>query len=101
MDRAIIENAFLQGGVRVICCTSTLAEGVNLPCHLAIVKGTAAFADGIRKVQELTDLDVLQMMGRAGRPQFDDSGVAVIMTRSQNVSHYERLVSGQEPIESR
>lgn len=26
--------------------------------------------------QPITDLDLMQMIGRAGRPQFDDSGVA-------------------------
>lgn len=41
------------------------------------------------------------MIGRAGRPQFDDSGVAVILTRSDKRSKYENLISGKEPLESR
>lgn len=40
------------------------------------------------------------MLGRAGRPQFDDSAVAVILTRKERVAHYERLVSGTESLES-
>jgi ATP-dependent DNA helicase HFM1/MER3 len=40
------------------------------------------------------------MLGRAGRPQFDDSAVAVILTRKERVSHYEKLVAGTEPLES-
>jgi ATP-dependent DNA helicase HFM1/MER3 len=42
----------------------------------------------------------MQMLGRAGRPQFDDSATAVILTRKERVSHYERLVSGSESVES-
>lgn len=42
----------------------------------------------------------MQMLGRAGRPQFDDSAVAVIMTRKERVSHYEKLISGSESLES-
>lgn len=42
----------------------------------------------------------MQMLGRAGRPQFDDSAVAVILTRKERVAHYERLVSGTESLES-
>lgn len=40
------------------------------------------------------------MIGRAGRPQFDDTGVAVILTRSDKRSKYENLISGKEPLES-
>lgn len=40
------------------------------------------------------------MLGRAGRPQFDDSATAVILTRKERVSHYERLVQGSESLES-
>ena len=40
------------------------------------------------------------MLGRAGRPQFDDSAVAVILTRRERVSNYEKLVAGTEQIES-
>lgn len=40
------------------------------------------------------------MLGRAGRPQFDDSATAVILTRKERVAHYERLVQGSESLES-
>lgn len=42
----------------------------------------------------------MQMLGRAGRPQFDDSAIAVILTRKERVHHYEKLVSGTESLES-
>lgn len=71
---------------------------MNLPCHLVIIKGTAGWQDGGCK--EYSDLEIMQMLGRAGRPQFDDSAVAVIMTRKERVSHYEKLISGSESLES-
>ena len=40
------------------------------------------------------------MLGRAGRPQFDSSAVAVIITKLEKVSKYEKIVSGQELLES-
>ncbi|KAK5149095.1 hypothetical protein LTR04_000090, partial [Oleoguttula sp. CCFEE 6159] len=100
-DRAIIEKAYLQGEVNVICCTSTLAVGVNLPCHFVIIKNTAFYVNAVVGCKEYSDLEVMQMLGRAGRPQFDDSAVAVIMTRLEKVRHYEKMVSGQEIMESR
>lgn len=40
-------------------------------------------------------LQVLQMVGRAGRPQFDNEGVAVIMTSKDSIHRYQRMVAGQ------
>ncbi|EFJ38982.1 hypothetical protein VOLCADRAFT_101471, partial [Volvox carteri f. nagariensis] len=40
------------------------------------------------------------MVGRAGRPQFDTEGVAVIMTQKETYSRYASLLSGSEPVES-
>ncbi|KAG0637603.1 ATP-dependent DNA helicase MER3 [Tuber brumale] len=97
-DRALVEKLFLEGHLSVICCTSTLAIGVNLPTHLVVIKNTVTWSNGGPK--EYVDLEVMQMLGRAGRPQFDDTGVAVIMTRRENRVRYEKMVSGTETVES-
>lgn len=51
-------------------------------------------------MKEYADLEIMQMLGRAGRPQFDRDALAVIMTRQEKSSRYEKMVSGQETIES-
>ena len=100
-DRRIVEDAYLKGHVSVLCCTSTLSVGVNLPCHTVIIKNTVTYQTDIGACKEYSDLDIMQMLGRAGRPQFDDSAIAVIMTRQEKVSRYERMVQGQETLESK
>lgn len=97
-DRALIERLFFEGCLQVICCTSTLSVGVNLPAYLVIIKNTVTWADG--QTKEYADLEVMQMIGRAGRPQFDDTAVAVIMTKRENRIRYEKMVSGAETLES-
>jgi len=97
-DRNAIEMSYLKGDISLICCTSTLAVGVNLPCHLVVLKGTVGFSNG--RLCEYSDLEVMQMLGRAGRPQFDNSAVAIIMTRSNNVDRYKKMISGQDILES-
>lgn len=64
-DRQAVEKGFLEGQVNVICCTSTLAVGVNLPCHMVVIKNTVCFTD--EGLKEYSDLEVMQMLGRAGR----------------------------------
>jgi replicative superfamily II helicase len=39
-DRTLTEQLFEQGLIRVLCCTATLAWGINLPAHTVIIKGT-------------------------------------------------------------
>ena len=70
--------------VQVLCTTSTLAMGVNLPAHLVVLKGTRRWSSDAGETagyQEYDRSTCLQMIGRAGRPQFDTEGVAVIMTQ--------------------
>ena len=49
---------------------------------------------------ELSPQDVMQMMGRAGRPQFDSFGEGIIITGAQELQFYLSLFNSQLPIES-
>jgi ATP-dependent DNA helicase HFM1/MER3 len=98
-DRNAVEQNFIGGSTRILCSTSTLAVGVNLPAYLVVIKGTKIWNSS--QFEEYSELDVLQMMGRAGRPQFEKEGKAVLMTSDTNRQHYEKLVKGNEKLESR
>ncbi|KAK6484329.1 putative ATP-dependent DNA helicase HFM1 [Huso huso] len=97
-DRKKIESVFTLGDLPVLFTTSTLAMGVNLPAHLVVIKSTMHYIGGM--FQEYSETDILQMIGRAGRPQFDTTATAVIMTRFQTKEKYTHLVSGADTIES-
>ena len=56
-----------KSGFAFSVSTSTLSIGVNLPAHLVIVKATHMYVMGVAR--EYSDQQVLQMIGRAGRPQ--------------------------------
>ena len=98
-DRTLVEQLFLNGQILALCSTGTLAVGVNLPAHLVIIKNTLSYRNG--EMVDLNDAEILQMIGRAGRPQFDDTGVAVILTRSDKVEKYENVATGRQALESR
>ena len=73
-DRNLVEKLFSQGLVKVLVCTATLAWGVNLPAHGVVIKGTEIYDAKRGSFVDVGILDVLQIFGRAGRPQFDTSG---------------------------
>ena len=100
-DRNLMERLFAEGVLKVLCCTATLAWGVNLPAAAVIIKGTQVYSAQDGKFVDLGILDVLQIFGRAGRPQFEDVGIGMICTIGDKVDHYLRAVTEQQPIESR
>lgn len=99
-DRQIVENLFVENLIPVLVSTSTLSMGVNLPAHLVIIKNTVQFERNA-VIKEYPPSQVLQMIGRAGRPQFDTSAVAIIMTKNSKKHKYEMLLNGTQVIESR
>ncbi|MEE6475928.1 hypothetical protein FKM82_010900 [Ascaphus truei] len=99
-DRTLVENLFSQGHIKVLVCTATLAWGVNLPAHAVIIKGTQIYDAKRGSYVDLGILDVMQIFGRAGRPQFDKFGEGTIITTHDKLSHYLSLLTQQNPIES-
>lgn len=98
-DRELVEQLFRDRLITVLCSTSTLAVGVNLPAYLCVVAGTDIY-DGGGAYKDLSMDNLLQMIGRAGRPQYDTEGVAVVMTKNSLRARYEGLVHGRFPLES-
>ncbi|KAG1730314.1 putative RNA helicase, partial [Suillus lakei] len=99
-DRNLVEELFADGAVQVLVCTATLAWGVNLPAHTVIIKGTQIYNPEKGRWVELSSQDVLQMLGRAGRPQYDTYGEGIIITNHAELQYYLSLLNQQLPIES-
>ncbi|KAG9641501.1 Sec63-domain-containing protein, partial [Aureobasidium melanogenum] len=99
-DRQLAEELFANNKIQVLVATSTLAWGVNLPAHLVVVKGTQFFDAKTEAYKDMDLTDVLQMLGRAGRPQFDTSGIARIFTQDAKKAFYKHFLHTGFPVES-
>ncbi|KAI9918230.1 hypothetical protein PsorP6_011844 [Peronosclerospora sorghi] len=99
-DRKLSEELFERGLVRVLCCTATLAWGVNLPAHSVVIKGTQVYNAARGGLTQLSMLDVMQIFGRAGRPQYDTRGEAVLITTHEHLPRYLRGLTQGLPMES-
>ncbi|CAG7954089.1 unnamed protein product [Penicillium nalgiovense] len=99
-DRDSVQALFADGSIQVLVCTATLAWGVNLPAHTVIIKGTQVYSPEKGAWVELSPQDVLQMLGRAGRPQYDTFGEGIIITSQAEIQYYLSLLNQQLPIES-
>ncbi|GAA5859336.1 hypothetical protein JCM8547_001990 [Rhodosporidiobolus lusitaniae] len=99
-DRSLVEDLFGDGRIQVLVSTATLAWGVNLPAHVVIIKGTQIYNPEKGRWVELSPQDVLQMLGRAGRPQYDTFGEGIIITNHEELQYYLSMMNQQLPIES-
>jgi activating signal cointegrator complex subunit 3 len=100
-DRNVVEHLYKSGDIKLLLATATLAWGVNLPAYAVIIKGTDIYDPNLTNSRDLSILDVQQMFGRAGRPQYDTSGEATLMTDHAKVNHYIGALTNSSPIDSK
>lgn len=75
--QAEIEDAVRQGIIDVICATSTLTEGVNLPVRTVIIC-ERGYWDGQEYNPFITPAELMNAAGRAGRAGRETEGWVVI-----------------------
>ncbi len=102
--RSLVEEAFRDRLVRVVCATPTLAAGVNTPSRRVVVRDWRRYDGTAGGMQPLSVLEVHQMMGRAGRPGRDPYGEAVLIASGHDELDelFERYVwADPEPVRSK
>lgn len=99
-DRRLVEDLYLNLKIQILIATSTLAWGVNLPAHLVVIKGTEYYNYKVGRYVDYPITDVLQMMGRAGRPQFDTTGIARVFVQDSKKNFFKKFLHEPFPVES-
>jgi len=99
-DKDRVEAWFKSGEIQLLFSTSTLAWGVNLPARCVVIRDTKLH-DPLEGEVDMSPLDVLQMLGRAGRPGYDDAGYAHVVCDGADADRYRQLLEDGKPIESR
>ena len=99
-DRNMVEAMFHNGDIKVLVSTSTLAWGVNLPAYAVLIKGTKVYDSSAGAYKDVGVFDVQQIFGRAGRPQFDKEGEAIILTPDKQMDDYVKMMQNKQTIES-
>ncbi|RMF06455.1 ski2-like helicase, partial [Candidatus Woesearchaeota archaeon] len=102
-QKELIEEEFRKGTIKIICCTPTLAAGVDLPAFRTVIRDLKRYS-GNWGMSYIPVLEYYQMAGRAGRPGMEDYGEAIIVAGSEAEMEelVDRYVYGHpEPITSK
>jgi len=82
LQRRAVERGFKSNLIKIICATPTLAAGVNLPARRVIVRDYRRYVEPYGLVP-IPVMEFHQFCGRAGRPQYDKFGEAILITHSE------------------
>ena len=80
--REVLEALIRDDGVRLVICTSTLAEGVNLPIRSLILYSVQRRTAGGQPVAML-ERDIKNLVGRAGRAGANTKGLVICANPGQ------------------
>lgn len=81
-QRVEIEEAYKRRLIKAITSTTGLAFGVNLPNFRAVVRDVKRYYPGLGSFF-LPVLEVQQMFGRSGRPQYDKWGEGILIAKNE------------------
>ncbi|MBS4010030.1 MAG: DEAD/DEAH box helicase [Roseovarius sp.] len=82
--RQLVELLIEGGDVRVVCGTTTLAQGVNFPIASVIVESQAKYVGPPKQWSQLTYSEFWNIAGRAGRALRDPIGLVLFPCRNRN-----------------
>jgi len=100
--RETIESEFRNRKIKLIASTPTLASGVNLPARRVIISNINRYDAKFGGNKPISVLEYKQLCGRAGRPQYDSYGEAIIVGNSNRAELIDYYINGTpEPIKSK
>ena len=81
-QRKAVETGFRSGDLLCVVATPTLAQGVNLPASRVVIRDHRRWNTTAARSMPLPVMEVRQMLGRAGRPGFDEFGESFLVSKS-------------------
>jgi helicase len=100
--RQTIETEFRKGTIKLLSSTPTLAAGVNLPARRVVISNINRYNAKVGANRPISILEYKQLCGRAGRPQYDDYGEAIIVGNGNTKDLIDYYINGEpEPIISK
>ena len=79
-----VTSAAYVWDIKCIVATPTLAQGVNLPARRVVIRDFRRWSVAASASMPLSVMEIRQMLGRAGRPKYDEYGDAWILSKDSD-----------------
>lgn len=81
--RRTLEKAIADKKINTVVCTTTLLQGVNLPAQNVFIRNPHLYVQKRKEVSELTNYEMANLRGRAGRLLKDYIGRTFVMDEDE------------------
>jgi hypothetical protein len=92
--KRLVEELALARLIKFVVCTETIAAGINLPAKTVVFPALRKHVRGSARL--VVPAEFHQMAGRAGRPQFDNEGLAVVLGPEEVVQEVRKEIKNAQ-----
>lgn len=93
--REAIETAFRLNQFKLLICTNTIAEGVNLPIKTLVINSIKRYNSALETQDNLKLRDLKNLFGRAGRAGKESNGL-IIVPNKNDFARIRKVINDEE-----
>eukprot|EP00057_Strongylocentrotus_purpuratus_P018689 XP_011673163.1 PREDICTED: U5 small nuclear ribonucleoprotein 200 kDa helicase-like [Strongylocentrotus purpuratus] len=101
IEQKVVEQLYMSGAVQVVVASRMMCWGMTLNAHLVVVMDTQYYNGKIHAYVDYPITDVLQMTGRANRPEIEhEVSKCVVLCQGSKKDFYKKFMYEPLPVES-
>merc|ERR1712156_57769 len=99
-DRRLVESLFDSGAIQVVVAARALAWSLTIQAHMVVIMDTQYYNGKLHAYHDYPVTDILQMVGRANRPQEDTDAKSILLCQTAKKDFFKKFLYEPLPIES-
>jgi pre-mRNA-splicing helicase BRR2 len=99
-ERNVVERLFESGAIQMLISTYSLCWELTLTAYIVVIMDTLRYNGQERRYVDYSIPDMLQMMGRACRPEHDENAKCLVYCHTPKKDFYKKFLYEPLPVES-
>eukprot|EP01016_Furgasonia_blochmanni_P049228 TRINITY_DN744_c0_g1_i15.p1 TRINITY_DN744_c0_g1~~TRINITY_DN744_c0_g1_i15.p1 ORF type:complete len:788 (+),score=90.05 TRINITY_DN744_c0_g1_i15:1-2364(+) len=99
-EREVVEKLYEADAIQLLICTYRLCWEISLEAYIVVIMDTQRYDGQERRYVDYSIPDMLQMMGRAGRPRLEEPGKCLVFCHTPKRDFYKKFLYEPFPVES-
>uniref|UniRef100_A0A914VRU7 SEC63 domain-containing protein n=1 Tax=Plectus sambesii TaxID=2011161 RepID=A0A914VRU7_9BILA len=99
-DKRLVEQLFSSGAIQLCVVSRPLCYSIRISAYVVIITDTQSYNGKLHAYEDFPITDVLQMVGKANRPNQDEDAKCVLMCQSSKKDFFKKFLYEPLPVES-